>query len=154
MTTSLIRSTRFEDLPALADVVAATALFPPDMLENMAAPALSSQTSAIWLTCETGGKPVGFCYAAPEPMADRVWNMLALAVDPAVQAKGHGRALVTALETHLRSNGQRLLIVDTSGGPDFAATRRFYERTGYTQEASLRDYWEDGDDKVTFCKRL
>jgi len=80
--------------------------------------------------------------------------MLALAVHPHVQGKGYGAALVRAAEAHLREAGHRILIVDTSGTDDFAQTRAFYAHLGYAEEARIRDFWADGDDKVTFRKAL
>ena len=46
------------------------------------------------------------------------------------------------------------MIVDTSGTEAFAETRAFYRKNGYTEEARIRDYWADGDDKITFRKPL
>lgn len=57
-------------------------------------------------------------------------------------------------EAHLQSLGQRLLIVDTSGTDDFALTRQFYATSGYEEEARIRDFWGEGDDKVIFRKSL
>ena len=61
---------------------------------------------------------------------------------------------MAAAEQHLRSKGQRNLIVDTSGTDDFALTRRFYAQNGYEEEAPIRDFWAAGDDKVIFRKAL
>lgn len=58
------------------------------------------------------------------------------------------------IEGYLRDNGNRILIVDTSGTPEFDLTRAFYFKIGYTREAVIRDFWKDGDDKVTFWKKL
>ena len=46
------------------------------------------------------------------------------------------------------------MIVDTSGTDDFAMTRKFYSQNGYEEEARIRDFWADGDDKVIFRKAL
>ena len=149
-----IRRTTAGDIDALARVIDATGLFPSDMLPDLLRPAVQGESDAIWLTGLEDGAPVGFCYAEPEQLSDRVWNMLALGVAPACQGRGLGQRLVRLLEDDLRAQGQRLLIVDTSGTDAFAATRAFYERCGYAQEARIRDYWSEGDDKVTFRKIL
>lgn len=35
-----------------------------------------------------------------------------------------------------------------------ALTRKFYQQLGYEKEAVIRDFWDTGDDKVTFRKVL
>lgn len=47
-----------------------------------------------------------------------------------------------------------MLIVDTSGSPDFEAVRRFYTTCGYQAEGRIRDFYATGYDKVTFRKVL
>lgn len=58
------------------------------------------------------------------------------------------------MEDELRADGQRLLLVETSGLADFALTRQFYAKLGYEEEARVRDYFADGDDMVLFRKAL
>ncbi len=150
----IIRPTTTGDVPSLQEVVDQTGLFPSEMLPDMLSVTLSGDSAGFWLTCEYDGSAVGLCYTVPEEMADGAWNMLALAVRPDVQGQRLGSALVVAVEEKLRSEGQRLLIVDTSGTEDFALTRQFYAKCGYDEEARIRDFWAAGDDKVTFRKAL
>ncbi len=44
--------------------------------------------------------------------------------------------------------------METSGLPTFQRTRAFYRRSGYEQEARIRDYYEPGDDMILFRKDL
>jgi ribosomal protein S18 acetylase RimI-like enzyme len=150
-----IRPTKHDDLACLQEVVDGTELFPSEMLPNMVSSFLSGDAgSDLWLTCEVDGKAVGFCYAVPEELTDRTWNMLALAVVPMLQGKGHGGALVAQMETTLKGRNQRVLIVDTSGLDAFERTREFYRKNGYSEEARIRDFWAAGDDKIVFWKSL
>ena len=142
------------DLPELQNVVSATGLFPAEMLPDMTAAALAGADPAPWLVAHIEGTAVGFAYTVPEDFADGTWNMLALAVAPRLQARGVGSALVAATENKLRKEGQRILIVDTSGTDAFARARAFYAQCGYDEEARIRDFWAEGDDKVTFRKAL
>jgi ribosomal protein S18 acetylase RimI-like enzyme len=143
------------DIPALQEVVDATQLFPGDMLPDMASGFLDEKGSEeIWLIVEIEGAPRGFCYAAPEQLTDGTWNLRAIAVSPSRQGGGLGAALVEALETALRADGQRILIVETSGAEQFDRTRDFYRKNGYVEEARIRDFWAAGDDKVIYWKSL
>ncbi|MEM9010302.1 MAG: GNAT family N-acetyltransferase [Pseudomonadota bacterium] len=150
-----IRPTERRDIPALTSVLDATELFPSALLPEMLDGFLGGGASDdIWLTVEQKGDAIGFCYAAPEALAEGTWNMLAIAVHPDAQGGGAGSALVAELERRLRADGQRILIADTSGTDDFADTRRFYAQNGYSEEARIRDFWAAGDDKVVFWKSL
>lgn len=150
-----IRPTKRDDLPDLQEVLDGTELFPSEMLASMVGSFLSGdEGSDLWLTCEVDGKAVGFCCAVPEELTEGAWNMLALAVLPSLQGKGHGAALVAKLETTLKGREQRVLIADTSGMAGFAQTREFYRKNGYTEEARIRDFWAAGDDKIVFWKSL
>lgn len=150
-----IRPTLASDIPALQIVLDQTELFPSEMLPEMVAGFLQADAPQdLWLTCEANGVAIGLCYARPEMLADGTWNMLAIAVHPDSQGKGAGAALTKQMEDTLKENGQRVLIVDTSGADAFANTRAFYTQNGYTQEARIRDFWAPGDDKVIFWKQL
>lgn len=150
-----IRPTQLKDIAGLKIVLDETELFPSDMLEEMLHGFLLDEDCPdIWLTAEIGGEVVGFCYAVPEQLTEGTWNMLAIAIHPGKQGAGIGKDLTKHLEAMLAESGQRILIVDTSGTDSFAATRRFYSNNGYAEEARIRDFWSDGDDKVIFRKAL
>jgi ribosomal protein S18 acetylase RimI-like enzyme len=150
-----IRPTEVDDIPALQLVLDETELFPSAMLPDMLSGFLSGgESQDIWLTCDVGGKAIGFCYAAPEQLTDGTWNMLAIAVHPTQQGRGHGGATIRRLEALLHDKGHRVLIADTSGKDEFAPTRGFYRKSGYSEEARIRHFWAEGDDKVVFWKLI
>ncbi|MEL6275440.1 MAG: N-acetyltransferase, partial [Bacteroidota bacterium] len=90
----------------------------------------------------------------PEKLTAGTFNLYAIGVKSELQGQGIGRQMMTYLENHLKKNGQRILIVETSGTNDFALTRKFYEQLGYIKEAVIRDFWSEGDDKVVYWKKL
>jgi ribosomal protein S18 acetylase RimI-like enzyme len=140
-----------DDLPAAERLIDATGLFPPDMLAGMAEPGLSGESEDLWLVA---GQVSGLAYAAPERMTVGTWNLLLLAVLPGAQRQGLGRALVGAVCDRLCSSGARLLLVETSGLPEFAGPRAFYTSCGFRREAAIRDFYEKGEDKVIFSLPL
>lgn len=151
----IVRPTKKEDIPGMQRVLDGTQLFPSEMLPDMIRGFLGEeQAEDLWFTAEQSDDVVGFCYAIPEALTTGTWNMLAIAVHPSVQGKSIGRSIVSYLEASLKSTGQRIIIADTSGTDDFAMTRDFYRKTGYKEEARIRDFWDAGDDKVVFTKDL
>lgn len=97
---------------------------------------------------------VAVAYSEPAVAADRTWYLTMIAVHGAGQGGGRGGALMRHVEADLREREQRLLLVETSGTPDFERTRDFYKGLAYGEEARVRDYYEPGDDMVLFRKDL
>ena len=150
-----IREATPSDIPALKTIIASTDLFPADMLDDMIAPFFSGAgADEIWLIVEHDSAPVGLAYCAAERMTEGTKNLLLIAVHPQRQGAGFGAALLAALEARLAEASDRVLLVETSGLPDYEATRHFYHKNGYHEEARIRDFYKDGEDKIVFWKRL
>lgn len=150
-----IRAASGEDLDTLSSLVEKVELMPGDMLAQSMAPYFDKNPdNEICMIAELHAEIVGFYYARQEEMADKVWNMLIIAVDDAVQGQGVGRQLVAHLERALRRQNQRILIIDTSSDDQFIRTQRFYESLGFERIATIPNYWMAGEDKITFIKQL
>ncbi|NEO98816.1 MAG: GNAT family N-acetyltransferase [Symploca sp. SIO2E9] len=107
----------------------------------------------FWITYDNDGL-VGVAYYAPEPYANGTWNLYFIAVHPDYQGKGIGTKLLHYVEQTLTARGERLLLVETSGLPNFEHTRAFYRKHGYDEEARIREFYRAGDDKIIFRKAL
>ncbi|MCI9887777.1 GNAT family N-acetyltransferase [Micrococcales bacterium 31B] len=110
-----------------------------------------------WVSARPEGNVVAAAYVAPEPFADRVWNLYFIAVEPREHGSGVGTGLIGHIEEGLRKVGEenaRVLIVETSSLPHFRTARAFYAARGFDEEARIRDYYGPGDDKVVFWKSL
>lgn len=111
-----------------------------------------------WIVAgDEAGRVAGAAYYAPEPFADRVWNLYFLAVQPRLHHSGIGTTLVAHIEQSLHNAGEqvaRVLIVETSSTDDYEAARRFYGRAGFDLEARVREFYGPGDDKIVFWKSL
>ncbi len=153
-TAATVRATSPGDLPGLKALVDAVGLFPSAMLDGMIAAYLRRDFSeGFWLTLDAGG-PMGVVYCGPERMTQGTWNLYLIAVHPDLQGQGHGKALLRHVEEALTMRGERLLLVETSGLPAFAPVRAFYRKGGYDEEARIRDYYQEGEDKVVFRRAL
>lgn len=149
-----IRPVTRDDLKGLKGIIEATGLFPAEMLDAMTERFFADNTSPeMWLTLDDGG-PVALAYLAPERMTQGTWNLLLIAVHPSRQGQGVGATLTRHIENSLENSGERVLLVETSGLPEFERTRAFYRRLGYGEEARIRDFYQAGEDKVIFRKAL
>jgi ribosomal protein S18 acetylase RimI-like enzyme len=142
------------DTPALKAVIDACGLFPSDMLDDMLSRYFEGDSEHVWLADDDGGGPIGVAYYAPERMTSGTWNLYLIAMHPDRQGQGRGAALLRHVERALGASGQRVLLVETSGLPDFEATRAFYRKCGYDEEARIRDFYQAGEDKIVFRKAL
>ena len=150
-----IRKVMVADLEGLKKVLDSSGLFPPEYLSDMISEYLSNPGSEeIWFTYVQDSEPIGFGYCVPEKLTDGTYNLLAITVDKISQGNGIGSKMLKYLEDELKRQQKRILIVDTSSSEDFVLTRSFYLKAGYTNAATIKDFWKDGEDKVTFYKRI
>ena len=150
-----IRKIEKDDIGALKSVLDSIDLFPSEMLEDMMSGYFSdTDTGEFWFTYDKEGVPISLAYCAPEKLTEGTYNLLAIGIRADLQGNGIGSAMMDHIEDYLKAEGKRILLVETSGTSDFELTRAFYLKKEYTLEATIRDFWAEGDDKVIFWKKL
>ena len=154
----MIRSVTPDDKKALIGIASAVDLFSPQELEEFVGMLTEYFDGNLghnhfWITYDDG-EPIGVAYYAPEPYACGTWNLYFIAVHPDRQGEGWGGKLLQYVEEALTARGERILLVETSGLPNFERTREFYRKHGYNQEARIREFYKAGDDKIIFRKAL
>lgn len=103
---------------------------------------------------EDNGAVQGYVCYGPVPLTEGTYDLYWIAVDPATQGKGYGKALVRFTEQDVRERGGRLLVIETSSQESYGSTVKFYEKTHYELAANLKEYYRPGDDKLIFIKKL
>lgn len=154
----MIRSTTPDDRIALIALAEATGLFEANQLDEVGEMLAdyfggNSDSDRFWITDDDGG-PVGVAYCELEPMTDRTWNLQLIAIQPDRQREGRGATLLRYVEQTLTARGGRVLLVETSGLPEFDRVRSFYRKCGYDEEARIRDFYKAGDDKIVYRKAI
>ena len=156
----MIREVTPDDIETTLEAGQASGLFGPDELpvlrrqleETLAG---RGERGGFWLAdFDPSGTALGAAYCVEELMTDRVWNLLFIGVRREHQGGGIGAALLEAVEARLRETGQRMLVIETTNGEEFAATRAFYVKHGYAEEGTVRDFYATGMDKIVFRKLL
>ena len=101
-----------------------------------------------------GDKVLGFACYGPRDLTSGVFDLYWIAVDPDTRRGGVGRGLLAASEEAARKAGGRMIIAETSGTSHYEPTRTFYLNTGYKLEATIKDFYTEGDDLAIFIKRF
>jgi ribosomal protein S18 acetylase RimI-like enzyme len=155
----VIRPLENRDSAAVRDILTACRLFTDE--EVRVALELMNEGLAGGLTgdyplfaAEVEGALRGYVCIGKISLTRGTWHLYWIAVHPAVQARGIGRALQAHAEDFIRSRGGERLALETSSRVDYERTRRFYRHAGYTQVGYIRDFYKPGDDCVMFCKVL
>ena len=98
------------------------------------------------VVAELGGRVAGYGKLerpTPLPASDHVWQVTGLAVDPATERQGVGRALLEAMVELARERGGRRLTLRVFAPNERA--RRLYEALGFELEGVLRGEFRVGD---------
>ena len=98
------------------------------------------------------GVLVGWICWGPTPCTLRTFDLYWMAVHPALQKSGIGSALLSEMERRLDGLA-RLIVIETAGRADYAATRAFYQARGYRVVSTIPDFYAPGDDQVVFVKQ-
>jgi len=147
------------DREAVETILRASGAFRPEevnvgleLVEESLEP--SPGTDYQWQVAELDGRVVGFACFGAVPMTEGTFDLYWLAVDPALRGRGFAAILDDAVSEAVKRQGGRWLLAETSSTPPYAAARRFYEKQGYRLQERIADFYREGDDRLTFGKRV
>jgi ribosomal protein S18 acetylase RimI-like enzyme len=116
-------------------------------------PTTANEPDYTALGADVEGRLVGWICWGPTPCTLGTYDLYWMAVDPAAQRVGVGTALLAEMERRLAGRA-RLIVVETAGRDDYAATRGFYESRGYRLTARIPGFYAPADDLVVYTKSL
>ena len=154
-----IRWSKPSDHDAILLILARTGFFRQDEIEvarEVLEDALARGPQGHYqsYTAEIDGQPVGWMCFGPTPCTLCTFDLYWIAVEPGCQGRHLGSVMLRHTERLITEAGGRMIVVETSGRPQYRPTCRFYERNRYTAESVLHDFYAPGDDKVVYVKRL
>ena len=146
----------------ITDLLEETGVFRPDEIEvalevfDEFCHAPDVDYSALGAFSGEGGEGelVGFAFYGATPCTVNTWDLYWIAVRPQHHGTGIGSGLMERVEVRMKSEGARLCMIETSARSDYDSTRRFYAACGYREVARVPDFYDVGDDRVTYVKRL
>lgn len=156
---TIVRPMVATDKVAVMDILRVIREFTPDevaVAEELIDAYLEASSSSGYLVfvAEVNSVVTGYICYGPTPLTKGTWDVYWVAVDPGGQRQGVGGALMSFAEGKIKKGHGRLVVVETSGRPDYDKTRRFYKSLGYKVAARIADFYSPGDDKLILEKRL
>ena len=150
---------RADDLERLVAITIATNFFLPDELavarEVLTAAASVGESSGYLVyVAASEDTPLGYVCFGPAPMTRYTWNIYWMAVDPRNQRRGIGTRLMRLSEAEIHKRRGRLILLETSSRDLYSPTREFHLSMGYQEIGRISDYYDVGDDKITYAKVL
>jgi ribosomal-protein-alanine N-acetyltransferase len=107
------------------------------------------QPNRLTLVAEQAGKVLGFLVAS---IATEEWELENIAVDPAAQRSGIGRALLAALINHARQRNASEIRQEIRQS-NFAA-QRLGQSVGFVQQGRRKNYYHDPPEDALLFKYL
>jgi ribosomal protein S18 acetylase RimI-like enzyme len=107
-----------------------------------------------FLFAQYGETVLGFACYGPIAGTESSWDLYWITVEGKERGHGLGGKLQAEVERRTVLSGGRRLYVWTSSREQYLPTRGFYERLGYTREATLLDYYKPGENLVIYVKLL
>lgn len=154
LTLPLLRNLTAADRGRIAEITRAVGVFRdaevPVALEVFDG-AVAGSPDYLALGAEHEGRLAGWICWGPTPCTLGTYDLYWMAVEPSLHGAGLGSALLQAMEQRL-AGVARLVVVETSGRPAYAATRGFYEARGYRAASRIPDFYAPGDDQVVYTK--
>lgn len=108
----------------------------------------------FWIASDENDCPVGYACFGPTPLTEGTFYLYWIAVDPTFSGHGVGTTLLEAVEEKIKSLNGRMLLVETSSSQPYELARQFYLKNGYHLAGTIRDFYRDGEDRMTYAKRL
>ena len=147
------------DAGVVRDIVSSTGLFRPDEI-GIAVELVEERlrvgpaSGYHFIFAERAGRVLGYSCYGPVPLTLQSYDLYWIAVRKEAQGAGIGRMLLEKSEAAIGGHGGRRVYIETSSKAIYRDTRRFYERNGYRVEATLKEFYSPGDNKVIYVKPL
>ena len=107
-----------------------------------------------FLFAEEDKKVVGYSCFGPIPCTVESYDIYWIAVQEELRRSGLGVELLKKVEEKIKEMGGKRIYVETSSREQYEPTRSFYSRCGYRKEATLKNFYSPGDDKVIYLRAL
>ncbi|OLQ84676.1 hypothetical protein BIY21_19970 [Vibrio ponticus] len=140
------------DFSALAELLATTDAVSVRSKEKISELLNQSSSSNTWFGYKIANKLCAAAHVTSDEFASGTWIVNFVVVRPDQQNRGIGKALLKYIEFKLRTGNHRRLLVHSYGKKEYSKYRHLCLRLGYICEGIVNDYYENGNDKITYSR--
>lgn len=116
--------------------------------------AQGESTGYYFVFAEVDGVTAAYACFGPITMSKTCFDLYWIATHNDFRGKGIGRQLLEETYKHAINMGCKIIIAETSGLEHYAPTRAFYISNKFDLEATLKNFYDEGDDKLFYTKRI
>ena len=145
------------DPPRIRALIDATGVFSAEearIAAELAETTLDGSETYRWLIAEADGGLAGYTCFDRIPLSKVSFDLYWIAVSPDQRGTGLATELIARTSKFIRGKRGTQLFAETSSREPYAPARKFYLKAGFEQVARFEDFYESGDDKVTFRLKL
>jgi len=156
-------SIRFDVIPsdqaAVGDIITSSGFFRDDEIpvavELVTERLENGPDSGYEFVClDINGILVSYACFGPIPCTLCSYDLYWIATDGEYRGQGLGTTVLQEVEKAIGKMGGKGIYVETSSLPKYEPTRTFYLKNGYIEKARFEDFYEVGDDKVVYVKKI
>ena len=107
-----------------------------------------------FLLYENNNEIIGYACFGPIACTKNSFDLYWIVIDNKYRTMGIGKKLLLETEEKIFNLGGKKIYVETSSRNSYYPTRQFYIKNGYKEEAILKDFYDDDDNKVIYVKSL
>jgi ribosomal protein S18 acetylase RimI-like enzyme len=150
---------RLADRRQVGEIVASSGFFSKEEIEvavELVQERLNKgiESGYLFLFAEKDRKVAGYSCFGPIPCTEESYDIYWIAVREELRGSGLGAEILERVEEKIRETGGKRIYVETSSREQYKPTRSFYSRCGYRKEATLKNFYSPGDDKVIYLRIL
>ncbi len=148
-----------EDENNVREIVGSSGFFRDDEIEvavELVAETLikGKESGYEFIFAEMEGKTVAYSCYGLIPCSLISYDLYWIATHQDFRNRGTGRLLLTETENRIKNLGGKAIYVETSSKPIYLPTQTFYYKADYQLIARFENFYDSGDDKMTFRKLL
>ncbi len=107
-----------------------------------------------FLFADLRGIPIAYSCYGLIPCTIHSYDLYWITTHKEHMNRGIGRTLLLETEKAIKKAGGSGIYVETSSKEQYAPTRAFYEKNGYTLKARFENFYDKEDDKYIYVKYL
>lgn len=111
-------------------------------------------TGYYFVFADLDGITIAYSCYGPISMSKTCFDLYWIATHNSYRGKGIGKQLLEETFRQAGNMGCKIIIAETSGQEHYSPTRAFYISNKFELEAKLKDFYDEGDDKLFFTRRI